>query len=436
MDVLFKIGQFILIISILVVLHEFGHYLPAKLFKTKIEKFFLFFDVKFSLFSKKIGETTWGIGWLPLGGYVKIAGMIDESMDREQMAKPAQPWEFRSKPAWQRLIIMVGGVVVNFLLAWLIYTCLLINNGDTYMPTSKLTYGIAVDSIGKSIGFKTGDRILKVDDREIKKMSQATLEVLLGDSVLVERDGKKETIILTDEDKKLLFSNVQSQFIGPRLKARIGYVKEGSIAEKLDLQLGDEVVGTNGKETPFWRDWAKAIVESRGDTIKMKINRAGQLLTKQAYLPEEGRLGVAPEYKELFVTDDYSVASAIPAGFGKTIEALSGQVRQFKVIFNTKTEAYKKVSGPVGIVEMMPTEWSSTFFWSFLAMFSVWLAFVNILPIPALDGGHVMFLLYEIISGKKPSQRVMEVGQIVGFVIVMGLMLVVFGNDIWNLFNR
>lgn len=303
------------------------------------------------------------------------------------------------------------------------------------MPTQKLTYGIAVDSIGQAIGFRTGDRILKVDDREIKKMSQATLEILLGDTVIVERDGRQETIQITDENKKLLFANVQSQFIGPRLLAKIGYVKEGSIAEELDLQLGDKVVSTNEKQTPFWRDWANAIVESRGDTIRMQISRAGQLINKIAYLPEEGRLGVAPEYKELFVTDEYSIASAIPAGFGKTIEALSGQVRQFKVIFNTKTEAYKKVSGPIGIVEMMPTEWNSTFFWSFLAMFSVWLAFVNILPIPALDGGHVMFLLYEIISGKKPSQRVLEIGQIIGFVLVMGLMLVIFGNDIWNLFK-
>ena len=362
--------------------------------------------------------------------------MIDESMDRDQMAKPVEPWEFRSKPAWQRLIVMCGGVIVNFLLAWVVFSCLLISNGDTYMPTQKLAYGIEVDSIGKAIGFKTGDRILKVDGRDIKKMSQATMEILLGDTVIVDRAGEQVKVEINDEDKKLLFANVKSQFVGPRLLAQIGYVKEGSIAEKLDLQIGDKVVSTNGRATSFWKDWTSEIVASRGDTIHMKISRAGKVFNRAAYLPVDGRLGVAPEYKELFVTDDYSVLNAIPAGFGKTIEALSGQVRQFKVIFNTKTEAYKKVSGPVGIVEMMPTEWNSTFFWSFLAMFSVWLAFINILPIPALDGGHVMFLLYEIISGKKPSQRVMEIGQIIGFIIVMGLMLIVFGNDIWNIFNR
>ena len=317
---------------------------------------------------------------------------------------PPQPWEFRSKPAWQRLIIMTGGVIVNFLLAWIVYTCLLVNNGDTYVPTKNLTHGIAVDSIGQAIGFKTGDRILSVDGKEIKKMNQATLEILLGDNVVIERNGTEETINISDEDKKLLFSNTQSQFISPRYPSKIGYIKEGSLADNLGLELGDRVVSTNGKATPFWREWSSAIIASRGDTIRMQIKRGVQLLEKTSYLPEEGILGVSPEFKELYVTDEYSIADAIPAGFGKTIETLSGQVRQFKVIFNTKTEAYKKVSGPIGITEMMPTEWNSTFFWSFLAMFSVWLAFVNILPIPALDGGHVMFLLYEIISGKKPSQ--------------------------------
>ena len=436
MDILFKIAQFVLIISILVVLHEFGHYLPAKLFKTKIEKFFLFFDVKFALFQKKIGETTWGIGWLPLGGYVKIAGMIDESMDREQMAKPPEPWEFRSKPAWQRLIIMCGGVIVNFLLAWIVYAGLLFFNGDTYIPTQKLKNGIEVDSIGAAIGFKTGDKILKIDNKEIKKLNQAVLEILLGDEVVVERNGTQQTINLTDEDKKLLFANTQSPFIAPRIPSQIGYIREGSVAEQMGLQLEDEILQTNGKNTVYWKDWAPEIVASQGSNITMLIKRGNETLTKSHFLPEGGKLGVSPTYKSLTVTDNYSFMSAIPAGFGKTIEALSGQVRQFKVIFNTKTEAYKKVSGPVGIVEMMPTKWDTTFFWSFLAMFSVWLAFVNILPIPALDGGHVMFLLYEIISGKKPSQRVLEIGQIIGFVLVMGLMLIIFGNDIWNIIKR
>ena len=435
MDLLFQIGQFVLMISILVVLHEFGHYIPAKLFKVKVEKFFLFFDVKFALFKKKIGETTWGIGWLPLGGYVKIAGMIDESMDRDQMALPAQPWEFRSKPAWQRLIIMCGGVIVNFLLAWIVYAALLVNNGDTYIPSENLKYGIEVDSIGSALGFKTGDKILAVDDKPVKKISQAVLEVLLGDKVTVDRSGKIIDLPLTDAHKKLLFSNTQRPFIGPRLSSKIGYIQEGSLADESGLKINDEVLKSNGKPTLFWNDWRNEIIASKGDTLKLEIKRRNEVLIKSIYLSGEGFLGVAPSRDDLLVTDNYNIVQAIPAGFDKTIEALSGQVRQFKVIFNTKTEAYKKVSGPVGIVQMMPQRWDSTFFWSFLAMFSVWLAFVNILPIPALDGGHVMFLLYEMITGRKPSQRVLEIGQIIGFVIVMGLMALVFGNDLFNLFK-
>ncbi len=435
MDLIFQIGQFVLMISILVVLHEFGHYIPAKLFKTRVEKFFLFFDVKYALFKKKIGETTWGIGWLPLGGYVKISGMIDESMDREQMAKPPQPWEFRSKPAWQRLIIMCGGVIVNFLLAWGIYTALLVNNGDTYIPSEKLKYGIEADSIGQLIGFKTGDKILAVDDKPIKKMNTAVLEVLLGDKVSIDRSGKKMDLVLTDEHKKILFSNTRSPFISPRLNSIIGYVHEGSIADQSGLKVDDVVLKANGKDMLFWSDWRKEIKSSKGGTLTLEIQRGTEILNKSIAMSEEGVLGVYPSNDNLLVTDDYNIISAIPAGLNKTIEALSGQVRQFKVIFNTKTEAYKKVSGPVGIVQMMPKRWNSTFFWNFMAMFSVWLAFVNILPIPALDGGHVMFLLYEIISGKKPSQRVLEVGQMIGFFIVMGLMALVFGNDIINLFK-
>ena len=422
-------------ISILVILHEFGHYLPAKLFKVKVEKFFLFFDVKFALFKKKIGETTWGVGWLPLGGYVKIAGMIDESMDREQMALPPQPWEFRSKPAWQRLIIMCGGVIVNFLLAWLVYTCLLFNNGDTYIPAENLKYGIEVDSIGAALGFKNGDKILSVDDRPIKKINQAVLEILLGDKVVVDREGKEVVLELTDEHKKILFSNTERAFISPRFSSVIGFIAEGSTAEKNGLKLDDEVLKSNGKSTPFWSAFRDEIIASKGDTLHLEIKRGNAIINKSIHLTGDGKLGIYPSSNNLLVTDRYSFIEAIPKGLNKTIEALSGQVRQFKVIFNTKTEAYKKVSGPVGIVQMMPQEWDSSFFWSFLAMFSVWLAFVNILPIPALDGGHVMFLLYEMISGKKPSQRVLEIGQIIGFVIVMGLMAIVFGNDILNLFK-
>ncbi len=436
-----QIVMFILIISILVILHELGHFIPAKYFKTKVEKFYLFFDVKFSLLKKKIGETEYGIGWLPLGGYVKIAGMVDESMDKEQMKEEPKPWEFRSKPAWQRLIIMLGGVIVNFILAWVIYTFLLFGNGDTYIPTDRLENGIGVSKVGEALGLKSGDLLLSVDDRKVSRLGDARLDIVLGDKITVSRNGEKMTFNIPDEGKKVLFENGRSQFLSPRFAPIIGYVADSSIAKTIDIRVGDKIVQANGKKIAFWDELDKQIRAINSDTLRLQIKRGGQLLSKQAYKGENQALGVLQEIDQqrieaLMVTDTYGFFEAIPAGFTRTIRVLTDQIRQFKVIANTKTGAIKQVKGPIGIVEMMPTTWDWTFFWSFMAMFSVWLAFLNILPIPALDGGHVMFLLYEMISGRAPSQKVLERGQIVGFVILMGLMLVIFGNDIWNIIKR
>ncbi|MCM4168044.1 Putative zinc metalloprotease [Arenibacter antarcticus] len=436
MTIAIQIIQFILIISILVILHELGHFLPAKYFKTKVEKFYLFFDVKFSLFKKKIGDTEYGIGWLPLGGYVKISGMIDESMDTEQLKQEPQPWEFRSKPAWQRLIIMTGGVIVNFLLAWVIYTMLLFNNGDTYIPSDSLKYGIVVDSIGEQLGLKTGDQILMVDDKQTKKFNEAILDIILGDEVTVRRDGKEITFPLSDEGKETVFATQGKRFLGYRSKAMISKVMPNSVAENAGLLPGDEIIGVNGQNTKYWDEFTAKIGSSVNQKLDISVLRAGKTEHLDLVVPEEGVIGIQLDLTDLSVTDNYSFLAAIPAGYNRTIQVLTDQIRQFKVIFNTKTGAYKQVKGPIGIVEMMPEVWDWTFFWSFMAMFSVWLAFLNILPIPALDGGHVMFLLYEMISGRKPSEKVLETGQIIGFVLLMGLMLLVFGNDIWNIVKR
>ncbi|WP_350289249.1 RIP metalloprotease RseP [uncultured Croceitalea sp.] len=431
-----QIVMFVLIISILVILHELGHFLPAKYFKTKVEKFYLFFDVKFSLLKKKIGETEYGIGWLPLGGYVKIAGMIDESMDTEQMKKDPEPWEFRSKPAWQRLIIMLGGVIVNFLLAWLIYTFLLFNNGDTYIPSNSLKYGIVVDSIGEKLGLRTGDKILKVDGKKATKFNDAVLDIILGDDITVDRNGQEVTFPITDEGKKEVFQTQGRNFMTYRSKPVIAIVADSSVAKNSGLLAGDEIVGVNGKTIAYWDEFRKTIGNSANENLDISVLRDGRKEELNLTVPDEGAIGIQLDFEDLRTTDTYSFFEAIPAGFTKTIKVLTDQIRQFKVIFNSKTGAYKQVKGPIGIVEMMPTSWNWTFFWSFMAMFSVWLAFLNILPIPALDGGHVMFLLYEMISGKQPSEKVLERGQIVGFVILMGLMLVIFGNDIWNIVKR
>lgn len=436
MTVAIQIAQFVLIISILVILHEFGHFLPAKWFKIKVEKFYLFFDWKFSLFKKKIGETEWGVGWLPLGGYVKIAGMIDESMDTEQMKQEPKEWEFRSKPTWQRLIVMVGGVTVNFFLAWIIYTMLLFNNGDTYIPSDNLKYGIQVDSVGERLGLRSGDQILSVDGKPTKKFTDAQLRILLGDEVTVKREGKELSIPISDEGKKLIFETQGKAFLGYRTKSVLDEVVVDSEADKAGLQIGDELIEVDGKSVSYWSEFMDVIEASRGSALNLKINRKGSTQELQLTIPQEGIVGVRPFSEDLLVTDTYDFFGAIPAGFRRTIQVLTDQIMQFKVVFNTKTGAYKQVKGPIGIVEMMPERWNWTFFWGFMAMFSVWLAFINILPIPALDGGHVMFLLYEMITGRPPSEKVLETGQIIGFVFLMGLMAVIFGNDIWNIIKR
>ena len=436
MTLTLQIVQFVLIISILVILHEMGHFFPAKYFKTKVEKFYLFFDVKFSLFKKKIGDTEYGIGWLPLGGYVKIAGMIDESMDTEQMKQEPQPWEFRSKPAWQRLIIMTGGVIVNFLLAWVIYTMLLFSNGDTYIPSDSLKYGIVVDSIGEQLGLKTGDQILMVDDKKTRKFNEAVLDIILGDEVTVNRDGREITVPLSDEGKETVFATQGKNFLGYRSKAIIAKVQPNSVAEKAGLMPGDEIKGVNGVDTQYWDEFRSKIGASANQKLDISVLRDGSTEQLALTVPDEGIIGIELDLTDLRVTDNYSFLEAIPAGYKRTIQVLTDQIRQFKVIFNTKTGAYKQVKGPIGIVELMSPTWDWVYFLNFMAMFSVWLAFLNILPIPALDGGHVMFLLYEMISGRKPSEKVLETGQIIGFVILMGLMAVVFGNDIWNIIKK
>ena len=435
MELLIQIAQFVLSISILVVLHEYGHFLPARWFGIKVEKFFLFFDVKFALFKKKIGDTVYGVGWLPLGGYVKIAGMIDESMDKEQMAKPAQSWEFRSKPAWQRLIVMVGGVTVNVLLAWFIYAAMLVYYGDTYVPADRLKYGIAVGNVGEQLGLQSGDQILKIDDKRVTRFSDVQIDVLLGDDVTVLRDGEELSFALPDEAKKAILDS-EERFIEPRFSNIIGSIEPESLAETNDIRVDDKIIGINNEVITHWVQFNKSLKGAKGGEVVVILDRDGSRITKNLTIGEDIPLGVYSSQEELLVTDEYGVLEAIPLAFTKTFDVLSKQVRQFKLIFNNKIQGYKKVKGPIGIVEMMSPTWDWYAFWGFTAMFSVWLAFVNILPIPALDGGHVMFLLYEMVTGKAPSEKTLERGQIVGFVIVMGLMVVIFGNDIWNVIKR
>lgn len=436
METLIQIAQLILCLSFLVILHELGHFLPAKFFKTKIEKFYLFFNPWFSLVKKKIGETEYGIGWLPMGGYVKIAGMIDESMDKEQLKQEPQPWEYRSKPAWQRLIIIMGGVIVNFFIAWIIYTSLFVNHGDNYVDNSKIKYGISVDSVGTILGLKNGDKILKVDGKAQTKFEQLPLEILFGDNITVERDGKEETFDLSDEGKRDVIKRAGKNFLAAREEVVVDTVIPGFPAEKAGLVKNDQIIAVNGKSTRFFDEFTAAIQVIKNDTVSLTVKRNNEELLIKAKTNEEGKLGFGNQFsvtKNAFITKEMGIAEAIPAGLNRTFSTLTGQIKQFKIIFNTKTEAYKQVSGPLRMFKIFKPEWDWTFFWSFTAMFSIWLAFLNVLPIPGLDGGHAVFILIEMITRKKPTEKTLEVAQTIGVVILLTLMALVFGNDIWHL---
>lgn len=445
MEIAIKLFQFILSISILVILHELGHFLPAKYFKTKVEKFYLFFDPWFSLAKKKIGETEYGIGWLPFGGYVKIAGMVDESMDTEQLKQPAQPWEFRAKPAWQRLIIMLGGVTVNFFLAWLIYSCLSLFNGETYTDLTKFNNGIGVTEAGKKMGFQNGDKIINIDGKPAERLENASINILLGDNVTVLRNGKEVTFpVNKDGVAEVLKQREAKLYITPRFPMIIDSLAT-PVSQASGLKKGDQIVAINGKQTPYFDEVSSSLSENKGKTVNIEVVRNGKPETIAASVDQNGKLGVGVDQKALanFITDKkYSFGESIPRGFERSIESLTMQVKQFKIMFNSKIQGYKNVGGPIAIVKNMPVDknadgeisinWAA--FWGFTAMFSVWLAFLNLIPIPGLDGGHVIFTLYEMIVGKPVPQKVLENAQTIGVIFLLGLMLVIFGSDIFKIF--
>ena len=443
---LIKTIQFFLSLSLLIVLHELGHFIPAKLFKTRVEKFYLFFDVKFSLFKKKIGETVYGIGWLPLGGYVKIAGMIDESMDTDAMKEEPKDWEFRSKPAWQRLIIMLGGVTVNFILAIVIYVGLAYAYGDQYIPADSLKDGIAVTekTIGDKIGIQTGDKILAVDGEPVKDFQGIFTGIINGNSLTIERDGRTfEQEIPVDFISTLIDDMDNARFLAPRFPFIIAKVAPGSQNEGAGLEPEDEVVAIDGQEISYF-DQAKAILEEKkGQEITLAILRdEGMRKEIPVRVNDSAQIGVqlgGLTFEEMekrgllrVETVEYSLVESIPAGIDKGVETLTGYLKQLKKIFNPDTGAYKGVGGFAAIGGLFPDAWNWQVFWGTTAFLSIMLAVLNLLPIPALDGGHVMFLLYEIITGRTPSDKFLEYAQMIGFFLLLALILFANGNDLYR----
>ena len=445
MEILIKVSQFILSLSLIIVLHEFGHYWPARYFKIKVEKFYLFFDVNFSLFKKKIGETEWGIGWLPLGGYVKIAGMIDESMDKEQMAKPPKSWEFRSKPSWQRLIIMLGGVTVNFIMAIIIYIALAYSYGSSSISLGSIKDGFVITNpILTEAGFRTGDKIITVDGQTLETYSDLRKSIIGSTNYQIERDGNILEIQLPVDFLGKLSSSEDMSTFEFRRPFIIQSVSDESLNKDYDIRQGDRIVSVNGQEIKYADQLDPLLQQNSNQTIEVELIRDTFRIKKTLNVDEDGKLGIMYGATVQNMVDlglmkvsinSYSFLESIVAGTNRFVSFTGFYIEQFVAIFNPSTGAYKGLGGFISIGNIFPSTWDWQSFWNTTAFLSIMLGVLNLLPIPALDGGHAMFLVYEMVSGRKPSDKFMETVQVIGFIILLALVIFANGNDIYKLFN-
>ncbi len=435
MGILIMVGQLFLSLSLLIILHEIGHFVPARFFNTRVEKFYLFFDPWFSLFKVKKGDTEYGIGWLPLGGYVKISGMIDESMDREQMKQPPQPWEFRSKPAWQRLIIMLGGVTVNFILGFLIFAACLFTWGEQYFPVENLKYGIHTDSLGMTLGLLPGDELVAVGDKKYTEYDQGFIirEVVLGDGkvISVRRNGQVVDLPVPEGAVGELSSKKNAG--RPLYEARIpfkaagfGTNEENSPAYVAGMRKDDRIYSLNGTPVNYYQEWAPLIKGKEETPVDVGVIRGTDSLQFSITTNDRALIGVMPyDMDHYFESEkrDYSFGASIPAGVKMGVDFLTGQAKAYGKMASGEIKPSESLGGFKAFAQLFGTTWNWQRFWLRTAMISLILAFMNLLPIPALDGGHVMFLLYEVITGRKPSDKFMEYATIIGFVFVLSLVI-------------
>jgi regulator of sigma E protease len=445
MEVFIKVVQLILSLSLLVFVHELGHYLSARMFGIRVEKFYLFFDAGgFSLLKFKIGETTFGIGWVPFGGYCKISGMIDESMDTESMKQPPKPYEFRSKPAWQRLIVMVSGVVMNLITACVIFICMSWHWGDTYIDNEDLRWGWQFNELAQEIGFENGDRIVSLDGVPVVgDINAIPADMVIGQvgKVAIERAGERVTVTIAPEYISQMLNS--ADLMTPRIPFVIGLVAPGEGAERAGMAVGDSLVAFNGVPMIFFDEYKEALAASKGQTVEIVAVRdsAGVKVSRRfdVAVSTEGLLGVGlMPWQSYFPIQrvDYNLWQAIPAGFRRTGNEIAGYWQQLKLIVSPKTEAYKQVGSLIAIGNFFPGEWDWFRFWSMTGFLSIILAIMNILPIPALDGGHVMFLLWEVVTRRKPSDKVLYAAQVVGMFLLLALLILAFGNDIHRFFIK
>ena len=445
MSIVLKIVQFLLSLSLLVILHELGHFIPAKLFKTRVEKFYLFFNPWVSLFKFKKADTEYGIGWLPLGGYVKIAGMVDESMDTQQLAKPAEPWEFRAKPVWQRLIIMAGGVTVNLLLGFFIYAMMLYAWGEVKIDNQNTPYGYDFSAfMKKELQLKTADHLIAIDGEPVAFFNQIPERLLLAKQITVMREGTPINMDVPKNFVELL--QQEGNKIEPMVQLRfplvVGQILPESPNIDTGLQADDEVLAVNGQAVPFFDVFKTIIGNYASQVVTLSIRRNQENIELQVAVSPEGKIGIVPKmltfnelqergiYQAKNLT--YSFWASLPAGVRKGMDTLTNYVKQLGLFFQPETKAYKSIGGFASIGSMFPSAWDAATFWNITAVLSIILAFMNFLPIPALDGGHVVFTLYEMITGHKPSDKFLEYAQITGFIILMGLLLLANGNDIYK----
>jgi len=439
-----QIGYLVFSLSILVIVHEFGHYITAKWFKCRVEKFYLFFDPWFSIFKKKIGETEYGIGWLPLGGYVKISGMVDESMDKEQMNQPPQPWEFRSKPAWQRLIILLAGVTMNVLLAFLIYAMILFTWGQTKLPMQSVKDGIWVtDSLmSQKIGLQNGDKIESINGEPVKYFDDLPAKILLGKQIVVDRDGKQKILnVPVNVIEQLVEQKGKHRtFLEARIPVIVGQLDDSlsENARNAGLKLYDKIIAVDSTPVEYFDQVAPLLEKKKGDSVWLTVQRNNEILHTKTAVDTSGKIGFYvindAQADSLGIlkleTKKYSFLASFPAGVKETGKMLDSYIQQFKMILNPETGAYKGLGGFKAMASIFPdTGWNWEAFWKITALFSVILAFMNLLPIPALDGGHVVFTIVEMITGRKPSDKFLEYAQIVGMVILFALLIYANGND-------
>ena len=438
MEILIKVLQFFMSLTLLVAVHEFGHFIVARIFKIRVEKFYIFFDAGFSLWKKKFGDTEYGLGWLPLGGYCKIAGMVDESMDKEQLASAPQPWEYRAKPAWQRFFVLIAGVTMNVVLAFFIYCGISFSYGSQYISNEDMIYGYEFSQSAEQLGFKDGDRIVTIGGDKIENMTSILPKILLakeGCEVEVIREGAPYRFTLDNEVLNIMRKEnafESEQLYSPLIPFVIDSVTFET-ALQAGLQKGDRIIGVGGESLPYYNHYASRLSKLAGQTAELQVIRGADTLALSVPVNAEGRIGVITENFFKVRTEKYNLFEAIPAGARLTAKTIKNYWDQLVLIVKPDTGLYKQVGGFIAIGNIFPSEWDWHQFWSMTAFLSIILAVMNVIPIPGLDGGHMIFTFWEMVTGRKVNDKVLEVAQYIGMALILALVLFANGNDIFKL---